>query len=166
MKKGLLLVLVFCGLFFKTYSKGQDAKKVSIYDYAYEGIHETYKDYKNNPRFYVNGPFNTDGLAKELGWKKRYTVGPNGDSWSNISYLENGRKVIIRSVDIEDKIDGWYLSKYIGEPKSKILEDFPLGPEDLDKGFVIFYSSDERMIVSISVKDEIITHINISARLE
>lgn len=166
MKKGLLLVLVFCGLFFKTYSKGQDAKKVSIYDYAYEGIHETYKDYKNNPKYYVNGPFNTDGLAKELGWKNKYSVGPEGDFWSIIIYLEKGKNILIRSVDIAEKIEDWYLSKYIGEPKSKILEDFPLGPEDLDKGFVIFYSSDERMIVSISVKDEIITHINISARLE
>ena len=34
-----------------------------------------------------------------------------------------------------------------------------------DKGFVIFYDSDERFIISVAVNDEIITHINISARL-
>lgn len=165
MKKSLFIALIIFVLFFKAYSKETSTKKGSIYDFAFEGIEKSYKDYKKNPKYYVNGPFNTDGLAKEKGWKNKYSVGPEGDFWSIIIYLEKGKNILIRSVDIAEKIEDWYLAKYIGESKTKILEDFPLADKDTDKDFVIFYDSDERFIISVTVKDEIITHINISARL-
>ena len=137
----------------------------SIFDCAYMGVLPSYTDYLGKGRkFEVSGPYPADESIAKKGWKKHCFVSPaKDDSAYKIEYLENGEEVIAYTVNIKRRTDDLFLGKYIGKPKDALLKDFPLGESDTDKGFVIYYESDD-VLIAVMLDDGTVKNIYIQTK--
>lgn len=136
-----------------------EAAQKTIFDYAYNGVLSSYKDYfGKEPEYEVHGPRETDELDKKHGWSEYCYVTCGADETVyRIKYVKN-RSWAISTVEISKPTDDLFLGKYIGKPKSDVLLDFPDGADD--KGFVIFYESED-FLISFSIKGGIVSYIHI-----
>ena len=137
----------------------------SIFDCAYMGVLPSYTDYLEKGRkFEVSDPYPADESIAKRGWKKHCFVSPaKDDSAYKIEYLEDGEEVIAYTVNIKRRTDDLFLGKYIGKPKNALLKDFPLGESDTDKGFVIYYESDD-VLIAVMLDDGTVKNIYIQTK--
>lgn len=156
-----LLVFAFVSCATNKAQKDEVAQE-TIFDYAYDGVLPSYRDYfGKEPEYEVHGPRETDELDKKHGWSEYCNVTCGADETVySITYVKN-RSWAIDTVQISQPTSDLFFGKYVGKPKSDVLRDFPDGADD--KGFVIFYESED-FLIAFSIKDEIVSQIRISTK--
>jgi len=163
--KKIYTLIITALLIFGSYA----SDKESIYDYAMEGIKESYKDYSKSKKYKVDGPYSTRlGKRPEKGETAIYFV-LFDDSKSMIEYWDDNGSITIKKINISKKNKDILISKYIGEKKDNFLKDFPLEADKNDHLFDfggIRYDSEKdlKVIVNVSFENDIITHINFTFR--
>lgn len=147
-------------------------EKRSIYDYAQDGVFESYKDYDAKRGYSIIGPFAPGSIGRKPnpGEKSQYSV-LFDDKKSAIQYLDDNGNVSIEKIVIAKNDDGLFLSKYIGKSKAEFLNDFPM---EFDKNDVAFgfggllYDSekDGKIRLQVTAENGALTHIVIIFRSE
>ncbi len=174
--KNCLIICITSSLFLMSCTTNKNipasTENLSIYDYALTGVKKTYKDYENKKGYSISGPFDPMRLGQrpKEGEKAQYFV-QFDDGKSMIQYLDDNGIISIVQIHIAKQNDGLYLSKYIGKSKTEFLNDFPL---DLDKydaeysfgGLRYDSEKDGRLFVQVTLENEVLTHIHITARNE
>ena len=155
----LLALLALCPAFAQNGTDG-------IFRHAHSGLLPSYTDYYGKPGEYeVLGPLPADDLDRKHGWSERVSVRRGADETVWSAKFVKGASWTVSTVDIKKPTDELFLGKYVGKPKADVLRDFPLGDSDTDRGFAVYYESDE-FLITFLFEDGITSHINILTKAQ